>query len=86
MKEIVPRIGTFFILIGAGLMVMFIASDMNDTPVFDLCFGSLILIWFGWALRKRATRPEPSGRFRLIRAWRDARARAAEKKKDKQKR
>jgi len=85
MNDIGPRIGTFFYLMAAGLMVLFLASDLNETPVFDLCFGSLILGAIGWTLRKRAARPESSGRFRIIRAWRDARARAAEKKKNDQK-
>jgi len=85
MNDIVPRIGTYFYLLGAALMILFIASDLGETPEFDLCFGSLILIGIGWTLRRRATRPEPSGRFRIIRAWRDARARAAEKRKNQRK-
>jgi hypothetical protein len=58
------RIGTFFLLVGIGLLVFFFLSDAAQKVVFDyLCWG-LILTVLGFIFRARLKRTvSPSGRF-----------------------
>lgn len=64
--ELLPRIGNFFILVGAGLMMIFIGSVQGDVPQFGILFFSLIALFFGFILRRRAKPSPPSGRFRIL--------------------
>ena len=91
MTEFVARIGTFFLLIGMGFAILFIASDMAAssgtgmrTDYNYLCIG-VILLSLGFALRAQGRPPpEPSGRFRSIRNYREKRKQARiEKEKAK---
>ncbi|HQV95781.1 MAG TPA: hypothetical protein PLA27_09065 [Anaerolineales bacterium] len=63
-KELIHRIGTFFLLIAVGLLVYFILSDSVGEPRFDLfCLGVLIS-GIGFFFRSQLKRPSPSsGRF-----------------------
>ena len=67
-KEIIYRIGTFFLLVGIGLLLFFILSEAAQQVTFDyLCWGIVLLI-VGFIFRgqfKRTT--TPSGRFGLVR-------------------
>ncbi|HEX2980240.1 MAG TPA: hypothetical protein VHO48_08240 [Anaerolineaceae bacterium] len=63
------RIGTFFLLIGLGLVVLFIYSDVVKAPQYEfLLYGALGML-LGMALRGQANRPPPpeSTRFRMLR-------------------
>ena len=66
-KEIVYRIGTFFLLVGIGLVVFFVLSEAARKVAFDyLCWGLIFLILgfiFRGQYRKSVT---PSGRFSLV--------------------
>ena len=66
-KEIIYRIGTFFLLVGIGLIVFFLLSEAAQQVSFDyLCWGLVILILgfiFRAQYRKSVT---PSGRFSLV--------------------
>ena len=82
MNEFVIRIGTFFIVIGVGLLILFIASDLANQPDFDYFFLSMISIGFGWLLRRRKPPPPSAGRFSMFRKAREgAQKRREEKKK-----
>jgi hypothetical protein len=65
---LINRIGTFFILLGLGLLGLFILSDIADAPSCNfLVFGAILLgigifLW----LKDPAPPPQPSGRFRLF--------------------
>jgi hypothetical protein len=66
-KEIVHRIGTFFLLVGIGLIVFFIISEAARQVTFGyFCWGVILLI-FGFVFRGQFRRAAtPSGRFGLV--------------------
>ncbi len=79
-----PRVGTFFILVGIMLIILFAASDMARTPDFDFFFLGLLALAVGIFLRRKAPAPPPSGRFSAIRKMREnAKKRKEEKAKKK---
>ncbi len=66
------RVGRFFALLGALLLALFFASDMADTPRFNLFFWGFLCMVFGILMWRRGrVPPEPSDRFRFIRALRN---------------
>jgi hypothetical protein len=76
---LINRIGTFFILLGIGLIGLFVLSDMAKSPTCGfLIFGffSLGLGIFMW-IRDPFPPAQPSGRFRILKGGR----RNQEKKK-----
>jgi hypothetical protein len=78
----VPRIGTFFILVGIGVMLVFIGSILAQTPHYNYFFSSLIILFLGILLRRRAKPRSSSGRFRAIRGIYD---KSKERRKQKKK-
>ncbi len=83
----ISRVGTFFLLVGGGLMFLFIISDMAQGTTFGYFFGGLITLGFGWYL-KRITTPPPkpkSGRFEGLRKWQQQRREAAKKREEAKK-
>ena len=62
-KEFLPRIGTFFIVMGLGLVLLFVISDLANAVTYKYFFGGLLLIVIGIAFRRNAAKPEASGRF-----------------------
>lgn len=81
-KEVVYRIGTFFLLVGIGLLVFFIISEAAKQVTFNyLCWG-LILIVLGFIFRSQLKRAvTPSGRFSIVRKMIPKAKKDAEKKK-----
>jgi hypothetical protein len=67
-REIVHRIGTFFLLVGIGLVVFFVLSEAARQVTFDfLCWGIVLLV-LGFIFRGQYKRSvTPSGRFSLVR-------------------
>ncbi len=65
---LVNRVGTFFVWIGAGGVMIFILSDLAHTPIPALLFSGLACIVLGCFLWWRDPRPpaQPSGRFRIL--------------------
>ncbi|GAB4499034.1 MAG: hypothetical protein OHK003_13410 [Anaerolineales bacterium] len=59
------RMGTFFVVMGAGTFLLFVISDVSDKVDFDYFFISMILLAIGYYLRRSKAPPPPSGRF----AW-----------------
>jgi hypothetical protein len=81
-KEIIYRIGTFFLMVGIGLIGFFVFSDAARQVSFNyLCWGLIILIlgmFFRAQYRKSVVR---SGRFSLVRRLMPKSKKEAEKKK-----
>jgi len=62
------RLGSFFLIIGAALVGLFILSDMGDKPLFGYFFFGLVSVVLGLYLRWRSPNPPPppSGRFGMV--------------------
>ena len=69
-KEFLHRIGTFFFLVGIGLLVLFMASEAARKVAFEYFCWSLILIVVGLLFRGQFKRKvAPSGRFGLVKRF-----------------
>ncbi len=75
--DFIARVGTFFTLVGVGLMILFSASviplfdsksqDFQTPTKFDYLFWAVVLLGLGALMRRKAAPPPPSGRFSGIR-------------------
>jgi hypothetical protein len=66
-KEILHRIGTFFLIVGIGLFVIFMASEAAQNVTFSYFCWSLILVILGLIFRGQFKKNvSPSGRFSLV--------------------
>ena len=89
--SIISRLGTFLLLIGVLVVLIFIASDMADQTYFRLFFIGIILFGTGLILKKKAApRQVQNNRFETVRRMRknhlDAKAsKEAEQKNRKRK-
>lgn len=67
-KEFVARVGTFFVLVGIGMLVFFILSEAAKDPTLSyFCWGT-VLLTLGFIFRgqlKKSSGP-PSGRFSIF--------------------
>jgi hypothetical protein len=66
-NEFLIRIGTFFILIGVGIFILFVASDYANQTNFDYLFWAVLSITIGILFRRRKPPSPPSGRFSYFR-------------------
>ncbi|HEX9330625.1 MAG TPA: hypothetical protein VF896_01980 [Anaerolineales bacterium] len=61
------RIGTFFLLVGIGLLVFFLLSDAAKQVTFSYFCWSTIFLIVGFVFRGQLKRAaKPSGRFSLV--------------------
>jgi hypothetical protein len=66
-KEVIHRIGTFFILLGIGLLVFFLLSEAARAVAFEYFCWSVTLLVVGFIFRGQFRRSvTPSGRFSLV--------------------
>jgi hypothetical protein len=65
--EFIIRVGTFFILIGVGIFILFVASDYANQTNFDYLFWAVLSVTIGILLRRRKPAPPPSERFSYLR-------------------
>jgi len=66
-KEVIHRIGTFFIIVGIGLLAFFLLSEAARQVAFEYFCWSVALLVTGFAFRGRFKRSvTPSGRFSLV--------------------
>ena len=67
-KEVLHRIGTFFIIMGIGLLAFFLLSEAARQVTFEYFCGSVILLVIGFVFRGQFKKQvTPSGRFSLVR-------------------
>lgn len=85
--ELIIRVGTFFYVIGGGVFILFVVSDLAKQADFDYFFIAVLLFGIGWYFRRGKPPPPSAGRFAYFKKWReDARAkRAAKGKKPEEK-
>lgn len=75
----------FFLVLGGGIFLLFVASDLANNPDFDYFFMALVLMFIGWRMWSRKPPPPPAGRFERWNKWRAAqREKKANKTKGKQ--
>ena len=69
-EDLIPRIGTFLMLLGLFAFILFVASDLSQQTDFDWLFGGMVLTAAGWFMRRRMSPPPSSGRFSSWNKWR----------------
>ena len=79
---VIVRVGTFFYVIGGGIFILFVASDLADQADFDYFFIAVLLIAIGWIFRRKKAPPPSAGRFGYIKTMRD---KAKQKREEKNK-
>lgn len=66
-NEFIARIGTFFILIGFVLLVLFFLTDTAGSPIFNYFCWSTVLLVIGFVFRGQLKKTyQPSGRFNIL--------------------
>ncbi len=82
---IIVRVGTFFFIMGGGVFILFVVSDLAEKADFDYLFAAVLLMGIGWVFRRGKAPPPSAGRFSMINKSRDdARKRREDKEKAKQ--
>jgi hypothetical protein len=69
-SEFIARIGTFFLLIGMGIFILFIASEFSGEVNFDYLFWSVLAVTVGLIMRRRGPPKPPSDRFSSVKKLR----------------
>jgi hypothetical protein len=81
-KQVVHRIGTFFILVGIGLLAFFLLSEAAQQVTFEYFCWSVILLVIGFIFRGQFKRSvTPSGRFSIVKKLMPKAKKDQEKKK-----
>src|ERR1051326_9496760 len=86
-KEFMARIGTFFLLVGIGLMVFFFLSNAASHPRVEyFCWGT-VLLTFAFIFRGQFKKPAgpPHGRFSIFQRLKSQPQPNKQKKKKKKK-
>ena len=78
----IVRVGMFFLVMGGGVFILFVASDLADQPDFDYLFVAMILIAIGWSMWRRKPPPPSAGRFSYIKKMRQG---ASQKREERSK-
>lgn len=66
-KEFVYRVGTFFLLVGVGLLIFFMLSESANQPQFNYFCGSMLLLIVGFLFRSQYRKAAvSSGRFSIL--------------------
>ena len=66
-KEFIYRVGTFFLLVGVGLLIFFMLSEAAEQPQFNYFCGSMVLLIIGFMFRAQYKRAvAKSGRFSIL--------------------
>jgi hypothetical protein len=71
MNDFIARIGTFFFVLGFGLFVLFLASDLANMVQFDYLCLAMLSIGLGWMLHRRKAPPPSAGRFSWVKKTRE---------------
>lgn len=78
---LIVRVGTFFLILGAGSFLLFVTSDLADQVDFDYLFVSMLLFGIGSYFRRGKTPPPASGRFAGIKNFLSKRKNGGKEKK-----
>jgi hypothetical protein len=82
----ISRVGTFFLLVGVLLMVIFVASDLGKEVQFRYFFMGVIGLLFGFYFKRISAVPNPpSKRFEGLRKARQKQREARQKREDAKK-
>ena len=85
-NSFISRIGTFFLLLGVLVLVIFIASDVGQETYFGFFFIAAILFVVGIIFKRMSAEPPPpSKRFEGIRKIQKQRIEAKAKKQAEKK-
>lgn len=68
-NEFIIRVGTFLVLVGIGMLILFVASNSANQANFDYLFWAVLAVTVGLMLRRRKAPAPPSGRFESLRRW-----------------
>ncbi len=82
-NNIAPRIGTFFILIGLGLLILFAGSVLGKDPRYGYLLLSAVALFIGFLFRRGAPRPEPTRFSGIRKASQRSRQRREEREQQK---
>jgi hypothetical protein len=88
MKDFIARVGTFFLLLGVGFVLLFVASDASTNITttartdYNLLCGGVMLLSVGFLFRRTAAPPQAADRFKFIKKI-QAQREAAKKEKAK---
>jgi hypothetical protein len=82
---LIVRVGTFFIVIGMGIFILFVASDLAEKPDFDYLFIAMALIGIGWMFRRKKAPPPSADRFSYFRRMRTRRNRQDDRRRPEDK-
>ncbi len=69
-REFVARMGTFFLVIGVWIFILFIASEFSKDVNFDYLFWAVLLATVGILMRSRREPKPRSERFSYVRRLR----------------
>jgi len=81
----VPRVGTFFILVGIGLILIYVGSRTDGKADSGYLVASLMTFVFGFWLRRPRGPGTPSARFSGLRSSREKRRQRKAEKEEKKK-
>ena len=70
-SEIIYRVGTFFLLVGIGLVILFVLSEAARQTVFSyFCWGAILLtVGFLFRAQYKRAMPPSSGRFSILKRF-----------------
>ena len=80
MEDFILRIGTYFLVVGIGIFILFISTDFANQPDFDYLFWSVLFVAVGLLIRRRKPPPPPSGRFSYLKKMREGKKKEEPKK------
>jgi hypothetical protein len=70
-KEFIYRVGTFFLLVGIGVLTFFLLSEAAGKPQLNYFCSSTVLLVIGFIFRAQYKKSyTPSGRFGIFKIFR----------------
>ena len=78
------RIGSFFLIVGVALLVLYVISLFNHQPENRLLLPGAIGVLIGFLLRKGKRNKVESGRFRVLRTLSRKNRQAQENEEDQE--
>lgn len=84
--DLIPRIGTFFLLIGGGAFVLFALSIVASQVNLFFLLIALVGLSLGFSFQRKKEPPPPSDRFFMLRRMNESgRKRREEREKNRKK-